>query len=61
MTLQQAKDNLLKKVLTPDGELVLYGINLLPTSDAIGLIFYVEGRQTMFFSVDCKIMEELEK
>jgi len=54
MTLQEAKENLLKEVITPSGKMILYGINLLPDSDAMGLIFYKEGKQVIFFSVDCK-------
>jgi len=60
MTLEQAKDNLLKEVITPNGELILYGINLLPKdkkheSDGFGLIFYINGIQTIFWNIDCKI------
>ena len=57
MTLQQAKDNLLKEVDTPIGRMILYGINLLPNSEAIGLIFYkADDNQIMFFSIDCSIL-----
>lgn len=53
MTLEQAKENLLKEVKTPNGNMVLYGINLIPTSDAMGLIFYMTtGQKIMFFSID---------
>lgn len=55
MTLQEAKDNLLNEINTPAGRMVLYGINLLPDSDAIGLIFYKGNKQVMFFSVDCSV------
>lgn len=53
MTLQEAKDNLLKEVNTPVGKLTLYGINLMPNSEAIGLIFYIDGKQVIYFSIDC--------
>ena len=57
MTLEQAKENLLKEVKTPNGNMVLYGINLIPTSDAMGLIFYTTtGQQIMFFSIDCSVL-----
>lgn len=53
MNLQEAKDNLLKEVKTPAGNLVLYGINMLPNSKVIRLIFYVQNKQVFFFSIDC--------
>jgi hypothetical protein len=57
MTLQEAKDNLLKEVMTPNGKMVLYGINLLPDSDSMGLIFYTtRGQQVMFFHIDCSVL-----
>ena len=57
MNLQEARDNLLKEVKTPKGEAVLYGINLLIDSEAIGLIFYnIYGQQIIFFSIDCHII-----
>lgn len=56
ITLQQAKDNLTKEIRTPNGKMILYGINLLPNSSAMGLIFYKEsGEQVIFFSIDCNI------
>lgn len=61
ITLNQAKTNLLKEILTPSGPMVLYGINLLPNSDAIGLIFYDEkGKQKIFFSIDTFPMNNKE-
>lgn len=57
MTLQEAKDNLLKEVDTPDGSMILYGINLLPNSDAIGLIFYKNEKKVMYFSIDCSVID----
>lgn len=56
MTLKEAKDNILNQVNTPIGIMVLYGINLLPDSDAIGLIFYKDNQQVVFFSTDCSIL-----
>ena len=56
MTIQEAKDNLLKEIITPDGKMILYGINLIPNSDAMGLIFYKGNRQVMFFSIDCSVV-----
>ena len=56
MTLQDAKDNLLKEINTPVGKLILYGINLIPDSEAMGLIFYVEGKQVIYFSIDCTVI-----
>lgn len=56
MTLQEAKDNLLKEVNTPDGIMKLYGLNLIPNSEAMGLIFYKDGKQVIYFSVDCKVI-----
>jgi hypothetical protein len=56
MSLQEAKDNLLKNVWTPAGIKILYGINCLPNSDTIGLIFYENGKQVKFFSIDCEII-----
>jgi hypothetical protein len=58
MTIKEAKDNLLQKIMTPIGEMVLYGINLIPDSDAIGLIFYKENKQVIFFSIDCSVIEK---
>lgn len=55
MTLEEAKNNLLKVINTPAGKMKLYGINLLPDSNVIGLIFYKNNKQMMFFSVDCSI------
>jgi hypothetical protein len=55
MTLQEAKDNLLKEINTPVGVLTLYGINLMPDSEAMGLIFYKDGKQVIYFSVDCTV------
>ena len=56
MNLQDAKDNLQKEVRTPSGKMILYGINLLPDSEAIGLIFYGEdGQQIIFFAIDCYV------
>ena len=55
ITLQEAKDRLLKEINTPVGKMVLYGINLLPDADAIGLIFYKDGKQVVYFSVDCSV------
>jgi len=55
MTFQEAKDNLSKEVNTPEGKMILYGINLLPNSETIGLIFYKEGKQVIYFSIDCSV------
>lgn len=57
MTLQECKDYLLKPVNTPVGAMILYGINLIPNSDAIGLIFYLGGKQIIYFSIDCNIIK----
>ncbi len=54
MDIQQCKDSLLKWIETPVGQSILYGINLLPNSNTIGLIFYIEGKQVIYFSIDCK-------
>jgi hypothetical protein len=55
MNLQEIKDNLLNPIITPDGEMILYGINLIPNSDTIGLIFYKDNKQVIYFSIDCKL------
>lgn len=60
VTIEQAKDNLLKDVKTPKGTLILYGINLLPDdgiheSRGFGLIFYISGEQQIFWNTDCTI------
>jgi hypothetical protein len=55
MNLQEAKDNLLKEINTPAGKMILYGINCMPNSDAIGLIFYCENKQIIYFSIDCTV------
>lgn len=58
ITLEQAKENLLKEVYTPNGRMILYGLNLLPNSNTIGLIFYLQdGKQIIFFNEDCRELE----
>lgn len=57
ITLEQAKSNLLKPVETPAGELILYGINLVPKIKAFGLIFYIGDNQAVFFNDDCFVID----
>ncbi len=57
MELEEIKDNLLKQVNTPDGLMTLYGINCIPNSEGIGLIFYKDGKQVIFWSIDCSSVE----
>jgi hypothetical protein len=59
--LREATDNLLKEVNTPIGKMILYGINLIHNETAIGLIFYNDKKQLMFFSVDCSLIEDVSK
>ena len=61
MNIKEAKENLLKKVMTPEGKRILYGINLLPGQDNFGLIFYPEKLQKLYWNTDCKILEKREK
>lgn len=57
MTLEDAKQYLLRNVMTPSGSMTLYGINILPNLRTMGLIFYTEeGKQLIFFSNDCSII-----
>lgn len=58
MTIEEAIKNLKKPVKTPTGVLILYGINLLPESEAVGLIFYIQGIKTIYFSIDCHVIGE---
>lgn len=58
MNLEEAKEYLLRNVMTPSGSMTLYGINILPDLKTIGLIFYTEdGKQIIYFSDDCKIIK----
>ncbi len=59
MNLEEAKENLLKEVITPSGKMILYGINCLPNSDGLGLIFYNETKQQIYFSEDCEVIKTL--
>jgi len=56
INIEEAKGNMLKDVQTPSGNLKLYGINFLPTiAERFGLIFYVDGKQKIFWNIDCTI------
>ncbi len=57
MELEEAKDNLLKQVNTPDGIMILYGINCTPNHQGFGLIFYKETKQVIFWNIDCSVLE----
>ena len=58
ITIEQAKKNLLNDVETPQGKLKLYGINIIPSnnqeSEGFGLIFYIQGKQKIYWNVDCE-------
>jgi hypothetical protein len=58
ITIEQAKKNLLSDIETPQGKLKLYGINIIPSnnqeSEGFGLIFYIQGKQKIFWNVDCE-------
>ena len=61
VTFEQAKQNLLNEIETPEGKLKLYGINIIPKDDkyeseGFGLIFYIAGIQRIFWNVDCNVL-----
>ena len=57
MSLEQAKEYLLRNVMTPAGSMTLYGINILPDLKTMGLIFYNDDKkQVIYFSTDCSII-----
>ena len=61
ITIEQAKQNLLKDIETPEGILKLYGINIIPKDDkyeseGFGLIFYIAGIQRIYWNIDCNVL-----
>ena len=54
ITIEEAKESLGKEILTPNGRLILYGINLLPNSEGFGLITYPSNQKRVFWNIDCK-------
>lgn len=56
INLNEAKDNLLKKVKTPTGEMVLYGINCEKDSKLFDLIFHDGEMRKTFSNIVCELV-----
>jgi hypothetical protein len=60
MTLEEAKNSLLKEIKTPDGIFILYGISLIPEKGetGFGLITYsAKGIRDVYWNIDCEIIK----
>lgn len=57
MTQQEAINNILKPINTPDGQFILYGFNFIPNDNNFILFFYKGTKRFEFWNIDCSICE----